>query len=218
MPFEDPVDPDQRRLAERRILDALRRFHRAEPLSRDIRTDALLRRVRDQDAADRRPRGHRGARRLRLDDAAMREVIGGLVAEGRIERRGHRLALPGAEPPVDPEMRSRIDALLGGLRAAGPSPPPVSAAATRLGIPPTTIDQLRAAGILVSLGPGIDYPRDVLEELMDRVDRLGRAGTTTEGRVAAALGTSRRYAAALLERRRAATSARASHRRRSRKP
>ena len=47
------IDPEQRRVAERLILAALRRFHREQPLSVDLRMDALVRRVRD--AAKRKP-------------------------------------------------------------------------------------------------------------------------------------------------------------------
>ena len=58
----EPIDPEQRRLAERLVLAALRRFHREQPLSVDLRVDALVSRVRA--AARRRPPPrHRGRRR-----------------------------------------------------------------------------------------------------------------------------------------------------------
>jgi len=40
------IDSEQRRLAERLVIGALRRFHREQPLSVDLRTDALVQRVR----------------------------------------------------------------------------------------------------------------------------------------------------------------------------
>jgi hypothetical protein len=168
--------------------------------------------VRSQAASDRRPTRHRGAARLELDDVALREVIGGLVAAGRLDRRGHRLSLPGSSPRVDPQMQSRIDTLLAGLRAAGAAPPPVEAAADRLGIPPATIEQLRSAGVLVRLRPGMDYPKDVLDRLLERLGTLARSGPLHGGRAAAALGVPRRFADALVERRRAVRDAGTSHR------
>jgi hypothetical protein len=203
MPVEEPIDPARRELGERRVLAALRRFHRIEPMARDIRVDALLRRVRATADADRRPRSHRGVVAFDLTDAELQGVIGGLVASGQIERRGHRINLPGERPGLDPEMAERVDRLMEGLRAAGAEPPRVEAPASRLGIPPTIIDQLRSSGMLVSLAPGIDYPREVLEALLERIGGMSTRGPLTTGRVAVALQTSRRYADALLDRHRA---------------
>jgi hypothetical protein len=211
MPVEEPIDPARRELGERRVLSALRRFHRTDPLARDIRVDALLRRVRATADADRRPRGHRGAVAFDLTDSELQAVVGGLVASGQIERRGHRVNMPGERPGLDSEMAARVDQLMDGLRAAGAEPPRVEAPASRLGIPPAVIDQLRSSGMLVSLAPGIDYPREVLEALLERIGGLSTRGPLTTGRVAVALHTSRRYADALLDRhrgRRAAQKAR----------
>jgi Elongation factor SelB, winged helix len=216
MPVEQPIDPARRQAAERRVLDAMRRFHRAEPLARDIRVDALVRRVRAAADADRRPRSHRGGASFDLTDPELQAVIGGLVAAGRLERRGHRVNLPGDRPGLGAEMQSRVDRLIEGLRAAGAEPPRVEAVASRIGIPPAVIDQVRASGMLVSLGPGIDYPREVLEALLERIAGLSTRGPLTTGRVAVALGTSRRYADALLDRHRARRSAEKARRRRPR--
>jgi hypothetical protein len=216
MPVEQPIDQDRRRTAERRVLDAMRRFHRTEPLARDIRVDALLRRVRAAADADRRPRSHRGAAPLDLTDPELQAVVGGLVASGQLERRGHRVNLPGQRPGLSPEMAARVDRLIEGLRAAGAEPPRVDAVAARIGIPPPVVEQVRGSGMLVSLGPGIDYPRDVLERLLERIGGLSTRGPLTTGRVAVALGTSRRYAEALLERYRARRAAEKARRRRPR--
>ena len=65
------IDPGQRRMAQRLVLAALRRFHKEQPLSADLRMDALVTRVRS--AADRRPPPrHRGSQPLTLDDAEPR--------------------------------------------------------------------------------------------------------------------------------------------------
>jgi len=196
-PFDRPIEPDQRRLAERRLLAMLRRVHRSDPLARDVRIDALISRVRSE-PEDPRPGSHRGAGRLLLGDDALRAVVEQLVAAGTMVRRGHRVRLPEHQPLLDPQMRERVERLLVGLRSAGVEPPRVEGLASRLGIPPPVIEQLRAAGELVALGQGVDYPRDVHEALLQRLDRMAARGPLNVARVRDELRASRRYAEALL--------------------
>lgn len=189
------IDPEQRRLAQRLVLAALRRFHREQPMAVDLRIDALVTRVRE--AASRRPPPrHRGAAPLTLDDPELRRVVDDLVADGRLVRTGRRIRLPDATPALDPQMQERIDRLLDGLRAAGAAPPRVEALAARLGIPPAVVDQLRSAGQLRRIGAGIDYPSEVWSALRARVE--GMAGTRSVGRIRDELRTSRRHAEAIL--------------------
>ena len=189
------IDPDQRRIAERLILAALRRFHREQPLSVDLRMDALVSRVRA--AAERRPPSrHRGSTPLTLDDADLRRVVDDLVTGGRLVRRGRRVGLAEATPTLDPEMDDRVRRLLEGLRSAGAEPPRVDGLAARLGIPPTVLDQLRAGGVLRQIAPGIDYPADVWSTLHTRVE--GMRGERSVARVRDELRTSRRHAEAIL--------------------
>jgi hypothetical protein len=189
------IDPEQRRLAERLVMAALRRFHREQPLSVDLRIDALVSRVRS--AAERRPPPrHRGAQPLELADAELRRVIDDLVTDGRLARNGRRIGLPDAKPGLDPEMDERVGKLLEGLRAAGAAPPRVDGIAARLGIPPSVIDQLRAGGVLRQIAPGIDYPADVWSRLRARVE--GAPGQPSIGRLRDELHTSRRHAEAIL--------------------
>jgi hypothetical protein len=188
------IDPEQRGVAQRLVLAALRRFHREQPLSADLRMDALVSRVRS--AAGRRPPPrHRGATQLTLDDADLRRVIDDMASDGRVVRTGRRVRLPDASPGLDPEMQERVDRLLEGLRAAGAEPPRVDGIAGRLGIPPTVIDQLRAAGVLRTIGPGIDYPSDVWSALRARVEG---SGAQSVARLRDELHTSRRHAEAIL--------------------
>jgi hypothetical protein len=190
-----PIDPEQRRVAERLILAALRRFHREQPLSADIRTDALVARVRD--AARRKPPPrHRGATPLELDDADLRSVIEGMVEDGRVRRIGRRVRLADQEPGLAPEMAERVDRLLAGLREAGASPPRVEGPAARVGIPPAVLDQLRTGGVLRHVADGIDYPGDVWAAIAARVEEM--RGTVTVARLRDELGTSRRHAEAIL--------------------
>jgi hypothetical protein len=189
------IDPEQRRVAERLVLAALRRFHREQPLSVDLRIDAVVRRVRAASGRKPPPR-HRGATPLLLDDADLRRVIDEMADGDRLIRHGRRVGLPMATPGLGPEMAERVDRLLDGLRAAGAAPPRVDAVAGRLGIPPAVVAQLRTGGQLRSIAPGIDYPADVWSALRARLE--GMAGTLSVGRVRDELGTSRRHAEAIL--------------------
>jgi hypothetical protein len=196
----EPIDPRQRRIAERRVSHALQRIHRREPMDADVRVDAVVAMVR---AAPRPTAGHRGSAPLTLGDAAIHEVIDGMVRAGSLVRRGHRIRLPDHRPGLDPVMRDRADRLLEGLREAGADPPRIDGLAARLGIPPAVLVQLRRSGELVAIGPGIDYPRDVWESIGARVDRLTERGPLTVARLRDELRTSRRHAEAILAFRRA---------------
>lgn len=189
------IDPEQRRVAERLVLAALRRFHREQPLSVDLRMDSLVSRVRSASGRKPPPR-HRGATPLTLEDAELRRVIEEMADDGRLRRIGRRVGLPESRPGLDPEMAERVDRLLEGLRSAGAEPPRVDGLAGRLGIPPTVIEQLRAGGVLRQIAPGIDYPADVWSALLARI--TGMSGSLSVARVRDELHTSRRHAEAIL--------------------
>ena len=203
------MDPAQQRLAERRLLSALRRLHRRDPLRADVRVDALLAELR-ADAGERLPVGHRGGGSLRgVADPELIGLVDELAAAGELGRDGHRVRLPGYEPVIrDPQMRERVERLLAGLRETGAQPPRVEAVASRLGIPEAVIHQLRAAGELVTVGEGIDYPRDVLGELLARMAEIAAHGPLSLPRVRDGLRTSRRHAEALMDYRRRARGSR----------
>jgi hypothetical protein len=192
------MDRGQRRLAERRLVHALQRLHRREPMVPDFRVDAVIEAAR---AVPRATTGHRGSAELTLADAELQAVIDALVAGGRIGRRGHRVWLRGQRPEVDPETRQRVDQLLAGLRETGAAPPRVDGLAARLGITPMVLAGLRRSGELVSVAPGIDYPADVWAAIVERLDRM--SGPANVARVRDELRTSRRHAEAILARRRA---------------
>ncbi|MCV0403743.1 MAG: hypothetical protein K5924_08525 [Chloroflexi bacterium] len=189
------IDPEQRHVAERLVLLALRRFHREQPLAVDLRMDALVTRVLT--ISERQPSTrHRGGGKLDLPEADLRRVIDDLVTKGKLTRTGRRIRLADAKPGIDPEMAAKVTTLLDGLRSAGAAPPRVDGIAGRLGIPPTIIDQLRSAGQLRQIAPGIDYPADVWSALRVRVEGMGRAASVA--RVRDELHTSRRHAEAIL--------------------
>lgn len=190
------IDPEQRRVAERLVLAALRKFHREQPLSVDLRVDSLVSRVRA--AAGRKPPPrHRGSAPLTLEDAELRRVIEEMADDGRLTRNGRRVGLPDVAPSLEPEMAERVDRLMEGLRSAGASPPRVDGLAARLGIPPSVLDQLRAGGQLRAIAPGIDYPADVWSSLQARIE--GMRGPVSVARLRDELHTSRRHAEAILE-------------------
>jgi hypothetical protein len=189
------IDPEQRRVAERLVLAALRRFHREQPLSVDLRMDSLVSRVRSASGRKPPPR-HRGATPLTLEDAELRRVIEDMADDGRLRRVGRRVGLPESRPGLDPEMAERVDRLLEGLRSARAEPPRVDGLAGRLGIPPTVIEQLRAGGVLRQIAPGIDYPADVWSSLLARVAAM--SGSLSVARVRDELHTSRRHAEAII--------------------
>ena len=182
------MPPGQRRLAERRVLTTLGRIHRREPMLPDVRTDVLIDTLRAEDA---RP----GASVLPLSDAELLSVVDELVARGELVRAGRRIRLPAHRSRLGPQMRERADRLLEELAAHGASPPRADAVARRLGLPPGVVDALRQSGELVELGEGIDYPRSVLDVLLERL--AGRPLSVAA--VRDELGTTRRFAAALVE-------------------
>jgi hypothetical protein len=197
------MEPGRRHLAERRLVAALRRLHRRDPLKPDLRIDAVLAELRT-DPGERLPPGHRGGGTLRdVGDAELIGLLEALADSGKVAVSGHRVRLAGHEPVIgDTQMRERVERLLAGLRETGAEPPRVEGVAARLGIAPGVVDQLRSAGELVAIGDGIDYPRDILADLLRRMSEIGRHGALTVPRVRDGLRTSRRHAEALLAYRR----------------
>jgi hypothetical protein len=197
---DGPIDPAQRRRAEFRLLSVLRRYHRREPLRSDVRVDTLVAELRAAEPA--RASQHRGRQPLSLTDADLRRVVDAMVASGTLGRRGHRVRLLEQGPALESTMQERVDRLLAVLREAGATPPAVESVAARLGIPSALVDQLRAAGDLVRVGPRIDYPRATWAELSERLDRLAADVPLSVRLVRDALRTTRRHAEAILRRRR----------------
>jgi hypothetical protein len=124
-----------------------------------------------------------------------------LVASGALRREGHRVSLGDRAPALDPIMRGRVDQLLATLGEGGTVPPPAEIVAARLGIPAALVEQLRAAGDLVSVGPRIDYPRRSWAEISEQLDRLAADGPLAVRLVRDTLATTRRHAEAILRHR-----------------
>jgi hypothetical protein len=191
-----PIDPGQLRIAERRLLTALRRHQRRSPLRPDLRVDTLVAELRASEPA--RTSGHRGRQQLTLTDADLRAVVDVLVSSGGLLRSGHRVRLSASEPPLEPIMSERVDRLLAELGSAGAAPPSVDGVAARLGIPGPLVVQLRASGRLIEVGPRIDYTREAWAAISHRLDALARKAQLSVQAVRDELGTSRRHAEAIL--------------------
>ena len=192
----EPIDPGQRRLAERRLLAALRRHQKRSPLRPDLRVDALIKELRSGEPA--RTRSHRGQQPLTLTDSELREVVDGMVQSVSLLRTGHRVWLPDGGP--DDFLGRLIRALLATLTAAGAKPPPADQLASRLGIPAALLDQLRASGDLISIGPRIDVTRESWATIEARLDRLAASQPISVAAVRDDLGTARRFAECILRR------------------
>ena len=175
----------------------MRRHQRRTPLRPDLRVDALVAQLRGAEPA--RASGHRGQRALTLSDAELRTVVDGLVLAGSMLRTGHRVRLPDDDiPALDPVMRERVEVLVATLTAAGARPPSAEALATRLGVPAQLLDQLRASGELVSIGPRIDLTRESWAALATRLEQLAAAGPLSVAIVRDDLDTARRFAERIL--------------------
>jgi uncharacterized protein YciI len=70
--------------------------------------------------------------------------------------------------------------------------------AARLGIPAALLDQLRASGELVCVGPRIDLTRESWGAIAARLDRLAANGPLSVAIVRDDLETARRFAEAIL--------------------
>lgn len=189
------MDSDLLADAERRLVVALRRLHAAQPMQPDHRIDAVRGAVQAAPTA-RSPR-HRGGSLRAIDDVTFDAALDALVAAGRVTRNGRRIQLTGDRPVLGDQMRARANALLDALRAAGATPPRAESVARHLGVPIAVVEGMRAAGELVSIAPGIDYPADVIAGLVERLN-LAAPGEPTRAAIIDELGVSRRYADALL--------------------
>jgi hypothetical protein len=163
-----------------------------------VRVDTLIAELRAGEPAT--GSSHRGQQQLTLTDAELRAVVDDMVAQGMLRRTGHRIQLPAGGLALDPFMRGRVDELLRTLTAAGAKPPPTAAVAARLGIPAALLDQLRASGELVSLGPRIDLTRESWATIQARLERLAASGPPSVANVRDDLGTARRFAERILQR------------------
>ena len=136
-------------------------------------------------------------RRDRAVDAGA-QVIERLVGDGRLERHGDLVQLPGriATGP-DPAVVAAMDRLEAAL--ATPSPPPLGEAAHAAGCPAEAIRTMEKAGRLVILEPDLAYARSTYRDLVARALRMAALEPLTPAAFRDATGTSRKYVMAILE-------------------
>ena len=178
-----------------RLLETL---HREQPYSAAFRMDAVIAAALAQ-PADRRPPSHRGAGQAQPDAPELLAAVDRLVARGALERRGRRVSLPGSGA-LGSEVRWRADELIRRLRAAAPSVPRTDGVARAVGLPDAAVERLRRDGELVSIGPEIDLPADVVDALRTQlVDLVRLRGGLATAEYRDVIGAGRRHAVAILE-------------------
>jgi selenocysteine-specific elongation factor len=137
---------------------------------------------------------------VRRDGAlsAAASIIDHLVEEGRLQRDGDVVRLPGvtatAPDPLIAAAMDRLESLL-----AVPAPPPLADAARVAGCPPAGVRELERAGRIVVLEPDLAYAASTYRDLAARALELAARTPLTPSAFRDATGTSRKYVMALLE-------------------
>ena len=127
-------------------------------------------------------------------------LVDRLVHDGRVERSGERLRLPGrsVEPPprTNPSTEAAMDRLEDAL--AVPAPPPLAEAARTAGCPDAGIHELERLGRIVVLDRDVAYAASTYRELEARALDLAHREPLTPAALRDATGTSRKYVLAIL--------------------
>ena len=182
---------------DRLVIRALSRLQARAPLRTGFGeaeiADELL-----QASASSRPPSHRGGQVPDLDELG--PSLRALTDAGTVESSADGYRMAGTVATLGAEMDTRVAEMIALLRAGGVEPMPISAAARQTGVPPAVIDQVRAAGLIVTIGPRIEYPAATLAELRSALVRARRDdGTVDRAALRAATGLSHRRADALVE-------------------
>jgi selenocysteine-specific elongation factor len=126
-------------------------------------------------------------------------AIDGLISDGRLEREGTTVRLPGSAPAAvtaDPELQRAMDRLERALDVA--APPGLSEAVRSSGCPPDGVRALERAGRIVVLEPDLAYAASAYRELESTALALAGAAPLTPATLRDATGTSRKYVMAIL--------------------
>jgi selenocysteine-specific elongation factor len=125
-------------------------------------------------------------------------IIDGLVGDGRLDRDGDIVRLPGtALTGPDPRLLAAMDRLETMLAVS--APPPLAEAARASGCPPAAVRDLERAGRIVVLEPDLAYATSTHRDLTARALDLAARGPLTPAAFRDATGTSRKYVMAILE-------------------
>ncbi|HEV8697330.1 MAG TPA: selenocysteine-specific translation elongation factor [Candidatus Limnocylindrales bacterium] len=130
--------------------------------------------------------------------AAAGSIIDHLVEEGRLQRDGDVVRLPGVSAAApDPMLAAAMDRLESLL--AVPAPSPLADAARVAGCPPAGVRELERAGRIVVLEPDLAYAASTYRDLAARALDLAARAPLTPAAFRDATGTSRKYVMAILE-------------------
>jgi selenocysteine-specific elongation factor len=137
---------------------------------------------------------------IRMDAAVLvaADVVDGLVASDLLVRDGDRIRRPGAAPPVaDAALAAAMDRLEAALDVL--APPPLAAAAVRVGCPREGIRALEVAARIVVLEPDLAYAMSTYRSLAATALSMASRAPLTPAAFRDATGTSRKYIMAILE-------------------
>jgi selenocysteine-specific elongation factor len=182
---------DVQRDAADAILAAVEAYHREHPKAAGLPLSAargtgstLIRRSVSID-------------RPAADEAAI-TLLAGMLADGRLERSGETVHLPGRGVPLpDPVREEAMRRLLQALD--DPAPPALRSAASAASCPPDAVRELERNALIVVVDDDLAWSAAAFERLSDQALGLATAAPLTPAALRDATGTSRKYVMALLE-------------------
>lgn len=171
--------------AAQQLLDAVGSYHRRQPLQPGMGLEAARQAV--------------GA-----DPALVEAVIGALVDDGQLERRGAVVALAGHAIELEEEEQRLVESIRDGYREAGLEPPDTIQLAVRLGVDEQRLRELQhyleRRGELTKLASDWYIDVSALERAqVALVERLEADGAVDTGTCKAILGVSRKFLIPVLE-------------------
>jgi selenocysteine-specific elongation factor len=137
------------------------------------------------------------------DNHLYAHVMSELIAAGKVDETRDFVRRPGYTPPVDPKLAGARDRILRVLlegRFAPPSVDEIAKAVDEGAAFDRLFRTLRDEGLVVEIGSGVFFHRDVLEEIKRVVvDEIRKQGNITVAALRDKLSTSRKYSLAVLE-------------------
>jgi selenocysteine-specific elongation factor len=172
--------------AEGQVLDALRQFHRAQPLRAGMSREELRSRLSRS-----------------MDAKGFNLVLSRLEKQGRVVSQAGRVRDAEHQPTFTPEQKeaaNRIEAELLRERFSPPSPEEVMSRAGSAPAARAVWEALLDHGAIVRVADGVFFHRTALEDVARMVrDHLATQGTMTAAAFRDLIGSSRKYAVPLLE-------------------
>jgi selenocysteine-specific elongation factor len=124
-------------------------------------------------------------------------IVARLIGDGRLERDGDAVHVPGQRPDLPTTTRAAMDRLVAALRTA--MPPDLAAASREAGCPPAGLRALETEGRIVRVGADLAFAAETWAGLEALAMGLAIGGPLTPAAFRDASGTSRKYALAVLE-------------------